>query len=352
MPPNKATEFWTSIQPVLSTGGSCIITSTPKNDEDMFAQIYKGAMDNTDEFGNLNPGGQGKGGWYGLNIPWDRHPERDEEWAKPFRESLGEARFAQEFSCKFITDDETLIDPMKLVRMNSVMPTKYTGTVRWYKDIDPNKTYMVALDPSMGTGGDFSAIEIFQLPEMIQVGEWQHNKSNPRTQVRRLMQVLLFIDAELREHPDQYGEPEIYWTVENNSIGEAILQLIEDNGEERFPGIFVSERKRKGQSRRFRKGFNTDNRKKLSACAKFKNLVETDRVHIRSGQLIRELKNFVHKEAGYAAKPGEHDDLTMATLLIIRMLDVVLGWGTDVGELREFISDDEIGDFEPMPISF
>ena len=29
VPPNKATEFFTSIQPVLSTGGSCIITSTP-----------------------------------------------------------------------------------------------------------------------------------------------------------------------------------------------------------------------------------------------------------------------------------------------------------------------------------
>jgi hypothetical protein len=352
VPPNKASEFWTSIQPVLSTGGACIITSTPKSDEDQFAQIYKGAMDNTDDHGNLNPGGRGKGDWFALTIPWDRHPERNEAWAKPFRESLGEARFAQEFCCDFVTDDETLINPLKLRRMTSKPPEFYTGTIRWYKDIEPNKTYMIALDPSLGYGGDNAAIEVFQLPEMIQVGEWQHNLSDTRTQVRRLMQTLLYIDAEMRDNPDQSGEPEIYWTVENNSIGEATLQIIEDTGEERFPGIFVTERKRKGQSRRFRKGFNTDNRKKLSACARLKSLVESDRMEIRSSPLIKELKSFVHKEASFGAKPGEHDDLTMATLLIVRMLDVVLNWGTDVGDLREYIGDDDIYETEPMPIAF
>jgi hypothetical protein len=97
--PNKASEFWTSIQPVLSTGGSCIVTSTPNNDEDQFAQIWKGASDTTDEFGNPVPGGVGKNGFFAISVPWWEHPERDEAWAKPFRESLGEARFRQEFEC-------------------------------------------------------------------------------------------------------------------------------------------------------------------------------------------------------------------------------------------------------------
>lgn len=106
VPPNKATEFWTSIQPVLSTGGACIITSTPKSDEDMFAQIYKGAVDNTDEFGNPNPGSLGKNDFFAVTVPWHAHPERDESWARPYREQLGEARFRQEFEC--VAPDTTL----------------------------------------------------------------------------------------------------------------------------------------------------------------------------------------------------------------------------------------------------
>jgi hypothetical protein len=260
----------------------------------------------------------------------------------------------QSKNCEFVTDDETLINPLMLSRMSSIQPEYYTGTVRWYWDREqlllPNRTYLVALDPSLGTGSDYSAIQVFMVPEMVQIGEWQHNKTNPRGQVRRLMQILMFIDATLRDDPNQHGDPEIYWTVENNTIGEAILMTIEDTGEERFPGMFVSEKKRKGQTRRFRKGMNTDNRKKLSSCARLKNLVETDRMKINSGPLIRELKNFVHKESSFGAKPGEHDDLVMSTLLIVRMLDVVLSWGGDTGDLKEYIGDDELFEQDPMPV--
>lgn len=348
--PNKQKEFWTSIQPILSTGGSCIVTSTPKSDEDIFAQIWKGAIDSTDEFGNPNETGVGKNGFFPIKVPWWMHPERDEEWAKPFRETLGEARFRQEMEGDFITDDETLINPLTLTRLAGVQPEFYTGTVRWFESPKPNHTYLIALDPSLGTGRDYGAIQVFELPTMKQVAEWQHNHTAPRGQVRTLMQILAFIDATLRDDIEQSGEPEIYWTVENNSIGEAILQIIEDTGEENFPGTFVSERKRKGQTRRFRKGMNTDNRKKLSACARFKSLVESSRLQINSGQLIRELKHFVAKETSFSAKPGEHDDLVSACLLITRMLDVVLYWGADANDLKEVISEAELFEDDALPV--
>lgn len=348
--PNKQKEFWTSIQPILSTGGSCIVTSTPKSDEDIFAQIWKGAIDNTDEFGNPNETGVGKNGFYPIKVPWWMHPERDEAWAKPFRETLGEARFRQEMEGEFVTDDETLINPLTLARLKGVPPEFYTGTVRWFDGPKANHAYLVALDPSLGTGRDYGAIQVFELPSMKQVGEWQHNQTAPRGQVRVLLQILTFLDATLRDDPEQLGEPELFWTVENNSIGEAILQIIEDTGEENFPGMMVSERRRKGQSRRFRKGMHTDNRKKLSACARFKSLVESDRLQINSAQLIRELKHFVAKETSFSAKPGEHDDLVSSCLLITRMLDVVLHWGTDATDLKEVISEAELYEDEPLPV--
>jgi hypothetical protein len=493
--PSKAKEFWTSIQPTLSTGGGCIITSTPKTDEDQFAQIWKGATDNVDEYGNERPGKLGKNNFFAVKAPWWEHPDRDEEWAKTYREQLGEARFAQEMecvtgdtlvnikelngniinisleehknrlknenirnienleglqiltptgwqsfagvgimgqheiyevefsngktikcsekhrfvdkfdyeiktldlviddeiksenglvtvisvnktseiqdtyspievgnghvyfsdgiaskNCSFVTDDETLINPLTLVRLSGIQPVYYTGTVRWYTEPEANKTYLVALDPSLGTSNDYAGLQVFQLPEMIQVAEWKHNGTAPKGQIRVLMATLIYLESVLKENPLQRGEPEIFWSVENNSIGEAVLQIIEDTGEERFPGQFITEKKRKGQVRRFRKGMNTTHKNKLSACARLKSLVESDRMKINSSNLIKELKSFVAKENTFSAKPGEHDDLVSALLLIVRMLDVAIGWSQNVGDLKEYIDDDELCDSEPMPM--
>lgn len=348
--PRMAKEFWTSIQPVLSTGGSCIITSTPKSDEDQFAQIWKGAVDNRDDFGNETPDGVGRNGYKAIMVKWDEHPERDEEWAKPFRETLGEARFRQEFCCDFVSDDETLINPLTLAHLKGVNPIFFTDHVRWYREPEPNRSYLVALDPSVGTGRDYAAIQVFQMPEMVQVAEWQHNTSTSRQQVRVLLRTLLFLDDYLRNHHLQHGDPEIFWTVENNSLGEAVLQVIEDTGEERFPGSMVHERKRKGQSRRFRKGLTTMPRNKLAACARLKSLVESGRMEISSSNLLKEFKSFVARGGSYGAKSGETDDLVMATVLVVRMLDTVLHWGAEAGDLREHIADEELGEDEPMPV--
>jgi hypothetical protein len=103
---NMSSAFWTAVQPTLSTGGQCIITSTPRTDEDEFAQIWKGAQVMVDEYGNPtdeSKRGIGTNGFFSISVPWWEHPDRDEKWAAPYRASLGPNRFAQEFEC--ITGD-------------------------------------------------------------------------------------------------------------------------------------------------------------------------------------------------------------------------------------------------------
>jgi hypothetical protein len=109
VPNNMATEFWTAVQPTLAEGGACIITSTPRTDEDQFAQIWKGANKNTDEYGNPTGKATGVNDFFPISVPWWEHPHRDEEWAKPFRASLGPARFAQEFEC-LVGDTQVELD--------------------------------------------------------------------------------------------------------------------------------------------------------------------------------------------------------------------------------------------------
>jgi hypothetical protein len=196
----------------------------------------------------------------------------------------------------------------------------------------------------LGTGGDYGAIQIFEMPSMEQVGEWRHNLTPVQQQVRTMREILKYIQDQAAE---KGGQPTIYYSVENNSLGEAALVVISDLGEENFPGLFLSEPIRKGHIRRFRKGFNTTHRTKITACSKLKNLLEKHKMSIYSKPLISELKTFVASGTGFNAKSGEHDDLVSATLLCIRMADVLADWDPKIYEkMTEKLTEDQM----PMPI--
>ena len=88
----------------------------------------------------------------------------------------------------------------------------------------------------MGTGGDFAAIQVFSLPDFKQVAEWQHNKTPIQGQVRVMHSILKEIDQQLRATGTP--NPEIYWTIENNTLGEAAIVTVDEMGEDKFPGYF------------------------------------------------------------------------------------------------------------------
>jgi hypothetical protein len=341
--PNIAVEFWTSISPTLATGGKAIITSTPNSDEDQFANIWKEANYKFDEFGNEQT--LGRNGFFPFRAYWNEHPDRDEAWANEERSRIGEERFRREHDCEFLVFDETLINSICLAGMEGDEPFMKMGQARWYKKINPMSTYLLALDPSLGTGGDPAAIQILEIPSFEQVGEWQHNLTTVQGQVRILRDLCNYINDECAAKGVQAS---IYYSVENNNIGEAALVAIEEIGEESIPGLFLSEPIKKGHVRRFRKGFNTTNSSKINACAKLKHLVESKRFRIRSKPLISELKGYIAKGVSFEAKVGLHDDLVSATLLVIRMALMLQEWDPAIyDKLREEREDEFL---MPMPI--
>lgn len=248
-------------------------------------------------------------------------------------------------NCEFVIYDETLIDSLKLIDMRGVDPSYRMGQVRWYKQPSPAYMYAIALDPSAGTGGDYAAIQVVELPTMIQVAEWQHNKTPIEGQMKTMMDIMQYIK-------DQ-GAYQIYWSVENNSIGEAALVVIRDTGEENFPGEFIHE-PNKVAGKRSRKGFHTSHKTKVEACISMKRFVENSKLQINSKPLIGELKNFVARGNSYAAKPGEHDDLVMSMLIVIRMINYISTFEDDVyGVVNSSLGFDDFAPEneydEPMP---
>ena len=329
--PSIAELFWTSITPTLSTGGKAIITSTPNSDEDQFALIWKLANKTEDSYGNETE--LGVNGFKAYRAYWTEQPGRDVKWAEEMKAQLGEERFRREIGCEFIIADETLIAATTLVDLEGVEPVSRMGQVRWYKKPKKGNIYTVALDPSLGTGGDPAAIQIFEANTTTQVGEWKHNRTDIPTQVKLLAQINKYIE-------DCTGEASsIYYSIENNSIGEAALVSLNEYGESNIPGIFLSERGKK------RKGFNTTQKVKLAACAKFKTLVESRKMTINSRSLVSELKSFIASGGSYAAKVGETDDLVMASLLTIRMMQELSDYHYN---LEEQIRDHEEY-LEPLP---
>ena len=344
--PNIATEFWTSISPTLATGGRAIITSTPNSDEDEFAIIWKESQNQFDEYGDERKDGLGINGFHGFRAEWHEHPDRGEEWRKTEMGRIGEERFRREYGCEFLVYDETLIDSIKLSEMPGREPIQKMGQVRWYKKPVPGHVYIAALDPSLGTGGDYGAIEIFELPSFDQVAEWQHNITPIQQQVKIFRDMLKHIQDEIGA--DNFDS--IYWSVENNTVGESALVVIENLGEETFPGLFLSEPNRKGHVRKFRKGFNTTFGNKISACAKLKYLIEENKMTLNSRALISELKTFIAAGTSFKAKIGQHDDLVASLLLIVRMSVVLAEWDPKVFETLRVTSELDSEWIPPLPI--
>jgi hypothetical protein len=221
------------------------------------------------------------------------------------------------------------------------------GQTRWYKTPSKDHIYAIALDPSLGTGGNSAGIQVFELPSFIQVAEWQHNLTPIQGQIKILKEILKY----LQDCVGDDNSRNIYWSLENNNIGEAGLICIRDIGEEHFPGLFVSEPIRKGHVRKFRKGFNTTHKTKISAAARLKYLVESGKMKIHSKPLISELKAFVAAGITFKAKAGEQDDLVSALLLIVRMSQVLADWDSRVFDTFSSNEGLEDEDYElPMPI--
>ena len=203
---------------------------------------------------------------------------------------------------------------------------------------------MIGLDPSLGTGGDNSAIQVYQMPGMKQVAEWMHNRTTVQGQIKVLREIAQYIETETE------GECEIYYSVENNTLGEAALIVIEEQGEETIPGTFLTESKSHGNARRYRRGFTTTHKSKITACSKLKHWVETEKLEIASKNLLRELKTFISRGNSYAAKDGETDDLVMSLVLVVRMSMEVSRYEEAAFDYLQDDFEDDDG-MEPMPFS-
>lgn len=364
--PNIQKEMWPSVMPtVTAVDGQVIITSTPNTDEDKFARIWFGADDadnsfewkdellddlgiasralandkdyetqfeNEDAKQNFeiemsrlgfaekkDDADEEEVGYKRFFVHWAEHPDRDEKFKrKTLSEGTSLDEWYREFECRFISGDETLIDAGKLLTLNAYAKKPiYVDRHKtyWYEEIEPNTIYGVILDPSEGVGGDNACIQVFSLPDMVQVAEWTANEVDMIEQAKQLVRILKRIDDEQQSHFDHSGESLLYYSIECNGVGMGIINVILYEGEELIPGYLIDSDGNKSR------GIRTTNPSKRDYCVNLKAFIERNVLIPRSKGLISEFKTFVKRGKGYEAKPGGKDDRVMACVLMCHMLE-------------------------------
>lgn len=357
--PNIQDDFWMSIMPTLSTGGRCIITSTPDTDEDKFASLWFAAKDveNSKFFWKdkileengiepnakradayetvyedpvmaldaIEPLKRGEAseefGFRRFFVHWSAHPDRDERYKrKVLAEGTSMEMWIREYECQFIGESATLIDQSRLSLLSyttrkPVLVDK--RGVRWYQPIRPNLAHAIVLDPSEGVLGDNSVIQVWSLPDLKQVAEWASNSSDQIEQARMLLRIMKKIYAEQQADPDHAGDSNIYYSIEKNGNGVGVINLILYEGEEKFPGDFIDSDGNKGR------GIVTSERMKRDYCFQLKKMIERGIFQPASADLVTELKMFIQTGKSFAGKTGWKDDRVMSCVLMLALLDEI-----------------------------
>lgn len=258
-------------------------------------------------------------------------------------------------NCAFVSGDSTLISGSKLATLRrDIRKPKFVDRWggRWYEEIRPNVAYGVVLDPSEGVGLDDACIQVWEIPSLRQVAEWNSNFADQTEQTKMLRRVLKRLFHMQQDHPDHMGDCNIYYSVERNGLGVGILQTIEYEDELTFPGFLIDSTMTSsnirgagfGQEKQNKwRGLITTVPTKKRYAVEFKNLVEQNLFTVRSKFLASQMKTFVRKGQSYAAKEGSKDDIVMSCVLMCHLIDEVRYHEPDLDDLIR----PDLDDYDP-----
>ena len=288
-------DLWMGLYPTLSTGGRCIALSTPNGVGTWFHKIYSEAESSLNDF-------------YHTVLPWNVHPDRDQDWFEKETRNMSRREIAQELECNFNMSGETVFAPEDLEKyFNSAKdPQHRTGFDRnlwiWEKR-NHQSSYLISADVARGDGKDYSVAMVFKLETMEIVAEYQ-GKVTPDVFSRVLYDI-----------GQEYGNGLL--VVENNSVGYAVLDKLK---EMRYPNLYHSvksthefvEEYQADQMTNAVAGFSTTSKTRPLIVAKMEEFIRNGLIKIYSSRLLAEMKTFVWNNGRAEAMRSYNDDLIMA----------------------------------------
>jgi len=170
---NMQKSFMSAVIPTISSGkkSKVIILSTP-NGQEMFYDLWINAV-------------RGENNYYPIKILWTEVPGRDEDWKKRTIKSLpyGEIQFMQEFDCRFVGANNTMVDQDILEKMKFMPPIdyKWNGVMKIWENPVDNAKYVLGVDVAAGGGkqeSNYSVIQVLKIKSRLDIEQVAVYRSN------------------------------------------------------------------------------------------------------------------------------------------------------------------------------
>ena len=294
-------ELWMGLYPTLSTGGRAIVLSTPNGVGGQYYDIYVKAESRENEF---NP----------IKLPWDVHPERDDDWFEKETKNLNQKQVAQELLCDFAASGDTFLnaEDIEKLRMGIITPLERWGpemNVWVWKYALTEHSYIISADVARGDAKDYSTFHVIDTKESEIVAEYKGKI--PPDQFAVL----------LNEAGKRYNNAIV--CPESNTYGFAVLVKLKELG---YPNIYFAKEKDKyaaiyGNGSISKAGFSTQGASRAQILTKLEEVIRNRQIRIPSSRLYEELKTFVWKGNKAQAMRDKNDDLVLALAIGVWLYD-------------------------------
>ena len=303
-------KIYTSIKPTLATGGGCIALSSPNGVGNWFHKTWVESTLSKNDFFNIQ-------------LRWDVHPERNEEWAEKERANMSAREFAQEYDCDFLGSGATLIEPETLAFFEQTYVTapvekRFIGGDYWvWQYPDYSRDYIIVADVARGDGADYSTFHVIDTENCEQVAEF---KSQIPT--REFGHMLVSVASEYNN---------ALLVIENANIGWDVINTVIERG---YPNLYYSPRAygdmsadkylAKMESDSTVPGFTMSAKTRPLVISKLESYIREKTFVFHSVRLLEELKVFIWLNGKAQAQSGYNDDLTMALGMGLFVRDTAL----------------------------
>jgi hypothetical protein len=320
VPSNIATDFFTSVYPVITAGTKTkiIIVSTP-NGMNLFYKIWTDAINKKN---NYTP----------FEVHWSMVPGRDDAWKEETIRNTSEHQFRQEFETEFLGSNNTLISGQKLQNMSykdfivehdkmKIYEYPIKGDDEEFKD----HLYCVTVDVSEGRNLDSSAFSIFDISTTPyrQVATYKSSSISP-----------ILFPTVIHNAARMYNDAYILVEINNNpQVADIIHQDLEyENLWKVFTGNKKPQQLSSGFGRGVQMGVKMSVAVKRIGCSNLKTLIEGDKLLIPDFDTISELTTFTANKTSFSAEDGENDDLVMTLVLF--------SWAATQKYFKEIVNHD------------
>lgn len=236
-------------------------------------------------------------------------------------------------NCVFIGSGGTLVNSRIMEAIKTVDPIETLGDLDIYVDDFKGRKLAIACDVAEGINEDNHVMQVFDIDTMEQVAEFANNNLPQTLYFKEIVKTIKYFYSR--------GASEIFYTVENNGLGNGVMRLIENSDDNALSSAtLISDLAPDGTIGK-RLGMMTTGKSKLAGCMQLKDMIELNKIKINSRKLLSELKFFVRSGASFAAESGMKDDRVMACVVFCNMLPQLATYEDSVDQIINDVNEDE-----------